>query len=112
MHHLRHAVLATLVIPALFCMFSASAASGAECPADSKQTLSGAMSEATSAGDGTWIARVHTAAPCSVLFLQGKGRIPPNCGQGEDFSSDKKFRASGSTNFANTLQVTSIQCSR
>ena len=88
------------------------AAFAAECPANSKQSLSGPMTQARSNNKGGWTINLLSSTPCTVFALVGRGPIPANCGEGEYFSEDKKFTATGTVNQNIELEVTSIQCSK
>lgn len=95
----------------MFLLIGLQVCQAADCRPETRQSLTGTMSEATETGDGTWFARVEAASPCSIQLLQGKGRPPAACAAGHDFGV-KRFAAEGITDLAGTLVVAQIQCSK
>ena len=89
------------------------AAFAAECPANSKQSLSGPMLTARPNGSGGWNMSVLSASPCNVVALVGRGAVPKECAEGETyFNENTRFTATGTVNQNIELEVTSIQCSK
>lgn len=106
----KHCMRAIVLVAAV--LLVTSAAFAAECPASSKQSLSGPMITAHPNNKGGWTMSVLTSTPCNVLRLVGRGPIPRTCAEGEYFNENTRFTATGTVNEAIELEVTSIYCSK
>lgn len=85
---------------------SASDAAADYCPAGTQQTLNGTMSKGRQEGQ-VWNSVVEKFAPCEVVQVEGKGKVPDECAS--DYFMEISVTASGRVNADLILELTNIR---
>jgi hypothetical protein len=87
---MRYVLLAN-VLASVLILADQSPAFAADCKAGSR-TLTGVMGAPMTTDDGWTMAPLSETKPCDVSSVQGKGRIPPGCSQGDNFTATGTVR--------------------